>query len=149
MDECLLIIREAMKGDYFEYHSEQFDIGELKLSPVPADPVPILIGGHAKPALRRAARLGDGWISANSDYDTLSDLIGQLNEFREEYGTDANFEIHALDSRLRDTEDCQRLTELGVTDICVTPWNPYDPSLSLDDKLRGIEGFANSVIAKL
>jgi probable F420-dependent oxidoreductase len=149
MDECLHIIREAMKGDYFEYHSEHFDIGEVKLSPVPAEPIPILIGGHAKPALRRAARLGDGWISANSDYATLSDLIGQLNAFREEFGTRADFEIHALDSNLRDLDGCRRLAELGVTDICVTPWNPYNPALNLADKLRGIEGFANAVIAKL
>jgi alkanesulfonate monooxygenase SsuD/methylene tetrahydromethanopterin reductase-like flavin-dependent oxidoreductase (luciferase family) len=26
--------------------------------------VPILIGGHSKLALKRAARVGDGWISA-------------------------------------------------------------------------------------
>ena len=149
MDECLHVIRESMKGDYFEYHSEHFDIGEVKLSPVPAEPVPILIGGHAKPALRRAARLGDGWISANSDYETLSGLIAQLNAFREEYDTREDFEIHALDSHLRSIDDCKRLAELGVTDVCVTPWNPYDPSLSLDDKLKGIEGFASAVIAKL
>ena len=111
--------------------------------------MPILIGGHAKPALRRAARLGDGWISANSDYDTLSGLIDQLNAFREEYGRDDDFEIHALDSDLRSLDDCRRLAELGVTDICVTPWNPYDPALTLEDKLRGIEGFAGAVIAKM
>ena len=149
MDECLHIIRESMKGDYFEYHSEFFDIGEVKLSPVPAQPVPILIGGHAKPALRRAARLGDGWISANSDFDSLRDMIGQLNEFRDEYESHADFEIHALDSNLRSIEDCERLASIGVTDVCVTPWNPYDPSLTLDDKLRGIEGFASKVIARM
>ena len=64
MDECLEIIRAAMTGDYFAYHSDNFDIGEVKLTPTPTRPVPILIGGHARPALRRAARLGDGWISA-------------------------------------------------------------------------------------
>jgi hypothetical protein len=58
---------------------------------------------------------------------------------------DDEFEIHALDSNLRTVEDCQRLAELGVTDICVTPWNPYMSALTLDDKLRGIDKFANTV----
>ncbi|MEP5763214.1 MAG: TIGR03619 family F420-dependent LLM class oxidoreductase [Halieaceae bacterium] len=149
MDECLEVLRLAMSGDYFEYHSDHFSIGEVKLSPVPATPVPILIGGHARPALRRAARLGDGWISANTDLETLQSLIDQLGEFRAEYDSPESFEIHALDSNLRSVEDCQQLAQLGVTDICVTPWNPYQPQLSLDDKLAAIDRFANTIIAKL
>ena len=149
MDECLEIIRAALSGDYFEYHSENFDIGMLKLSPVPARPVPILIGGHAKPALRRAARLGEGWISANTDRATLQGLIAQLNTFREEYGASGveDFEIHALDSNLSCVDDCHKLAEIGVTDICVTPWNPYQDGLSRQEKLEAIDRFSDEVIA--
>jgi probable F420-dependent oxidoreductase len=146
MDECLEIIRAAMSGEFFSYHSDNFAIGEVKLSPAPTRPVPILIGGHAKPALRRAARLGDGWISANSDHATLRDLIAQLAEFRQQYEPRQEFEIHALDSNLRTVDDCRRLADLGVTDICVTPWNPYQSDLSLQDKLDAIERFASEII---
>ena len=146
MDECLEIIRAALSGDYFSYHSSNFDIGEVKLSPSPSQPVPILIGGHARPALRRAARLGDGWISANSDHETLRALIAQLDEFRRQYPQRTEFEIHALDSNLRSLDDCKRLAELGVTDICVTPWNPYKSDLSLQDKLDAIDRFASEII---
>lgn len=146
MDECLEIIRAAMTGDYFSYHSDNFEIGEVKLSPVPTRPVPILIGGHAKPALRRAARLANGWISANTDHETLRVLISQLDEFRQQYPQAGEFEIHALDSNLRTVDDCKRLAELGVTDICVTPWNPYQNDLSLQDKLDAIERFAGEII---
>jgi alkanesulfonate monooxygenase SsuD/methylene tetrahydromethanopterin reductase-like flavin-dependent oxidoreductase (luciferase family) len=149
MDECLEIIRLAMTGEYFDYHSDNFEIGSVKLSPAPSEPVPVLIGGHSKPALRRAARLGDGWISANSDLESLRAMIGQLQALREEYAAEqpGEFEIHALDSNLRSPDDCRRLEELGVTDICVTPWNPYQGGLSLDDKLRAIDAFANEVIS--
>jgi probable F420-dependent oxidoreductase len=146
MDECLEIIRAAMTGDYFAYHSDNFDIGEVKLTPTPTRPVPILIGGHARPALRRAARLGDGWISANADRETLRDLIAQLDEFRQQYEQREEFEIHALDSNLRSADDCLLLADLGVTDICVTPWNPYQNDLSLQDKLDAIERFASEII---
>jgi hypothetical protein len=151
MDECLEIIRAALSGEYFEHHSENYDIGMVKLIPAPGQPVPILIGGHAKPALRRAARLGDGWISANTDLETLQGLIAQLNAFREEYGAcgDGDFEIHALDSNLSSVDDCHKLSEIGVTDICVTPWNPYKDGLSRQDKLEAIERFSDTVIARV
>ena len=147
MDDCIAIIRGAMSGEYFEYASEYYDIGRMKLSPVPSEPVPILVGGHAVPALRRAAQVGDGWISANSDYDALKQMICQLNDFRQEFGTAgrADFEIHAYDMHARTLDDFRRLEELGVTDICVTPWNPYAPSLDLTQKLAKIERFAETI----
>lgn len=150
MDECLRIIRQALGGDYFEHHSDNFEIGSVKLSPAPTRPVPFLIGGHSKAALRRAARLGNGWISANTDLETLSSLIAQLQGLRSEYPQNdtTEFEIHALNSNLRTPGDCADLAALGVTDICVTPWNPYQSSLSLEDKLGAIEHFANNVIAR-
>jgi alkanesulfonate monooxygenase SsuD/methylene tetrahydromethanopterin reductase-like flavin-dependent oxidoreductase (luciferase family) len=150
MDDCIAIIRGALSGDYFEFHSQYYDIGRIKLSPVPTAALPILFGGHAVPALRRAARSGDGWISANSDYESLQQLIGKLNELRREFGTDTrpDFEIHAMDVHARKPDDFRRLAQLGVTDICVTPWNPYDPALDLARKLAGIEQFAETIIRR-
>jgi probable F420-dependent oxidoreductase len=150
MDDCIAIIRGALAGQYFEFHSEYYDIGRMKLAPVPTAPMPILVGGHAVPALRRAARSGDGWISANSDYESLQQMIAKLNELRREFGTDArsDFEIHAFDMHARKLDDFRRLAELGVTDICVTPWNPYDPALDRAQKLARIEQFAEAIIRR-
>ena len=77
MDECIAILRGAMSGQYFEYHSDNYDFGRMKMNPVPAKPVPIIVGGHSRPALARAARLGDGWVSANTDFATLQSLIAE------------------------------------------------------------------------
>jgi len=150
MDDCIAIIRGALSGDYFEFHSQYYDIGRIKLSPVPSAALPILVGGHAVPALRRAARSGDGWISANNDYESLRQMIGKLNELRREFGTDTrpDFEIHAMDAQARTLDDFRRLADLGVTDICVTPWNPYDPALDLARKLARIEQFAATIIRR-
>ncbi len=150
MDECIEIIRGAMSGDYFEFHSQYYDIGRVKLSPAPTAGLPILVGGHAVPALRRAAQVGDGWISANSDYDSLKAMIGKLDELRRDSGTHTrdDFEIHAFDMHARKLDDFRRMAELGVTDICVTPWNPYDPSLDRAQKLAKIEQFADGIISR-
>ncbi len=149
-DACLEIIRGAQSGGYFEYHDEYYDIGRCKLSPVSDLPIPILIGGHAKVALRRAARVGDGWISANSDYDSLAEMILHLQGFREEFGTASrkDFEIHAADNSARTPGDYERLAELGVTDACVMPWNPYDPALSCDKKIALIDRFGEQIIGQ-
>ena len=64
MDEQIEILRGLMGGNYFGFQGEFYDIPEIKLCPVPSKPVPILIGGHSNLALKRAAKIGDGWISA-------------------------------------------------------------------------------------
>jgi probable F420-dependent oxidoreductase len=119
MDECIEIIRGALRGDFFEFHSENYDIGPMKMNPVPARPVPILYGGHSKAVLARAAQLCDGWISANADTDTLKRLIRALNAERERYGTldRADFEIHVMDVMASTADDYRRLGDLGATDV--------------------------------
>ncbi|MBP6104975.1 MAG: TIGR03619 family F420-dependent LLM class oxidoreductase [Steroidobacteraceae bacterium] len=148
MDECIAIIRGAMTGEYFEYHSENYDFGPLKMNPVPEKPVPILIGGHAAPALRRAARIGDGWISANSDYESLSKLISELNGHRKEYGTAdrKDFEIHVIDSYAHTIADFERLEALGATEAALIPWAPQ--VRDRQGQLDAVKRFGDAVIAR-
>lgn len=150
MDECIEIIRGAMTGRYFEHHSENYDFGPLKMSPVPSRPVPILIGGHARPALVRAARLGDGWMAANTDFATLEGLLAQLDALRREHGTrdKPGFEIHGMPVDARSLADYRRLAELGVTDACAVPWS-MDPTISLPQQLDAIRRFGDEIIAKM
>ncbi len=149
-DECIAIIRGCMRGDYFEYHSENFDFGPLKMCPVPERPVPFIIGGHARPALARAARLGDGWMSANTDFASLKKMIGDLNELRREHGTlnREDFRIFGNDMNAKSVDDFRRVADLGVTDICAMPWNVYAATDNLQAKLDGLRRFADTVIAK-
>lgn len=152
MDECIAILRGAMSGEYFEFHSENYNFDAMKMSPAPSKPVPILVGGHAKPALARAARIGDGWISANTDFATLQTLIGQLNALRADYGTDkrADYEIHGMDQAAQTLDDFKRLRDIGVTDACAVPWNVYQAGgIDLQGKLDGIRRFGEAIIAKM
>jgi alkanesulfonate monooxygenase SsuD/methylene tetrahydromethanopterin reductase-like flavin-dependent oxidoreductase (luciferase family) len=136
MDECIEILRGAMSGEYFEYHSDNYEFGPMKMSPAVTKP--------------RAARLGDGWISANADFDTLKGLIEQLNALRAEHGTlqRDDFEIHGFDINARTIDDMRRVRDLGVTDMCVSAWNVYEPNISLQEKLDGIRQFGDEFISK-
>lgn len=149
MDECIAIIRGVMSGDYFEYHSKNYDFGPLKLNPVPAERIPILIGGHSVSALKRAARLGDGWVSANANYDALKRLIRTLNQCRSEFGTAGrkDFEIVAFDSDAQSVADFKRLEGLGVTEAGLIT-APEPVASGGQAQVDAIRRFGDSIIAR-
>src|SRR6201998_4340670 len=95
MDECIEIIRGLTSGDYFEFHGEFYDIPKTKMTPAPTQPIPILIGGHADAALRRAARV-DGWMHGGGDPEELDHLLARLNQLRQEEGKSGPFGIQDI-----------------------------------------------------
>ena len=151
MDECIDVIRGLTSGDYFEYHGEFYDFPAFKMTPAPTKPIPILIGGHAEAALKRAAR-NDGWMHGGGDPDELDPLIKRVKQLREEEGrADDPFEIHVISIDGFTLDGVKRLEDKGVTDVIVGFRIPYvkgDDTEPLDDKIRNLEWFAENVIAK-
>jgi alkanesulfonate monooxygenase SsuD/methylene tetrahydromethanopterin reductase-like flavin-dependent oxidoreductase (luciferase family) len=62
MDECLVVLRELLAGAPVTFHGKFFDLDQALIRPRPAAPVPIIVGGRSDAAIRRAGRLGDGWL---------------------------------------------------------------------------------------
>lgn len=151
MDEMMEIIRGLMSGEYFGYQGEIFDIPAIKLCPVPSQPVPLLVGGHAEPALKRAARLGDGWVAAGGDLDSLSGMIRRLQELRKEYQRDhLPFEIHVMSAEAYTVDGIQRLQDLGVDEVIVAFRNVYDSepdNKTVEQKIAELRWYAENVIA--
>src|SRR3954449_13562171 len=85
-DECIEIVRGLASGDYYENHGEFYDVPAIKMEPVPTEPIPVLIGGHNDVQLRRAARLGDGWMSAGSTLEELPRILARMHTLRKEHG---------------------------------------------------------------
>src|SRR3954447_26070996 len=62
------------EGALVDFHGDFHDLPPMDPEPRPAQrPVPILVGGHSETALRRAARVGDGWIAAMMSPDRLAE----------------------------------------------------------------------------
>jgi len=63
-NEAIEIMRRLWTGEPVEQRGKYFSFGSITMQPKPATPggPPIWIGGRSAAALRRAARLGDGWI---------------------------------------------------------------------------------------
>jgi alkanesulfonate monooxygenase SsuD/methylene tetrahydromethanopterin reductase-like flavin-dependent oxidoreductase (luciferase family) len=151
LDQMIEILRGLMTGEYFEYRSTHYDIPALKLCPVPSKPVPILVGGHAPRALRRAARLGDGWISAGCPLDELRGLVDTVRGHLRAGGRDAaRFELHLMPPfEARDLDTARRLRDLGATHAILSPRNPYvEADQPLAAKLDFVKRYADEVIAK-
>ena len=138
-------------GGYFEFHGECYDIDSVKISPVPSKPLPIMVGGHATAALRRAAR-SDGWLHGGGDPADLPGLLAKLNQLREEEGTADNpFEVHVISLDAFTLDGIHRLEEQGVTDVIVGFRWPYEVGRDtepLQAKLDNLKRFGDDVIAK-
>lgn len=149
-DEAIEIIRGLARGGFFAYAGAHYQVPSIRLNPVPERPIPILVGGHAEPALRRAARLGDGWMHAGGDAQALAGCIARLRELRREHGREREpFEIHAISLDAYSPDGVRRLEEQGVTDAIVGFRNSYErDTQTLQHKLDALRGFADRVIAK-
>ena len=62
MNECLTIVRELLNGAPASFHGEFFGLDNAVIAPAPAAAIPIIVGGRSDVAIRRAGRLGDGWL---------------------------------------------------------------------------------------
>ncbi len=164
MDEMIEIIRGLTRpgsgpksedgswvpGEYFEYSGSFYQIPSLKLCPVPSQPLPILIGGHAEPALRRAARLGDGWMHAGGDAEALAGMLARLRAMRREFGRESHpFEIHVISMDAYTLDGIRRLEDAGITDVIVGFRNAYETDTQpLQHKIDALNQYAENVIAK-
>lgn len=150
-DECIDIVRGLTNGGYFEYHGEFYDLPAVKLNPISTKPVPILIGGHADLALKRAAR-NDGFVAAGGDVATVSALMDKVNGYRRELGTDGKpFRVFTTWMSALEDDAIKQLADIGVTDIIMTFRNMYAVEADtqpVSEKLDTMKRFADTVIAK-
>jgi len=154
MDEAIEIVRGLTRpgNGWFEHHGRHYDLPAIKLCPVPEEPIPILVGGHAEPALRRAARLGDGWMHAGGGAAAdLDAALARLDALRREYGREREpFEVHVISLDAYTPDGVQRLEDKGVTDVIVGFRDPYTgKDQPVGQKIDALRAFADQVIAKV
>jgi alkanesulfonate monooxygenase SsuD/methylene tetrahydromethanopterin reductase-like flavin-dependent oxidoreductase (luciferase family) len=140
-----------LPGEFFEFHGRHYDLEPIKICPVPTRPIPILIGGHADAALRRAARVADGWMHAGGgEARDLDAALGRLAELRREHGREREpFEIHVISLDAYTPDGVRRLEDQGVTDAIVGFRNAYEhDTQTLEQKLDALRAYADRVIAK-
>lgn len=146
-NEILEILRLLWSGEWVEYHGEFYDFPRLEMNPPPPGYVPFWIGGISDAAMRRAARLADGWVTDLQTSEEISTSIQRIMQWREEYGREGDFSVMATPSDAWDIDGYKRLEDAGVTHILTMPWAFYHGETEvLDEKLDGIRRFAEDII---
>jgi probable F420-dependent oxidoreductase len=124
VDEAVAVCKQLWSDETISHHGEFFAFDDVVFEPKPVQKPwpPILVGGESHAALRRAARLGDGWIGMSHTFESAAEQIDRLRVALAEHDRDAStFEI-ALGGAVRAADDVERWQELGVTRLIVSPW---------------------------
>lgn len=150
-DEMIAVMRKLWSGAMVEHRGEFYAFEPLEMSPAPAEPVPIYFGGVSEPALRRAARLGDGWISDIHSVAELRALVAKVARYRAEAGRAGTpWSVIAAATDAFGVDGYKRLEDAGVTHVLTMPWFFYGgPEIPFERKLDSIARFADDVIAKM
>jgi probable F420-dependent oxidoreductase len=150
-DEMIEVMRKLWSGQMVEHRGEFYAFDRIEMSPAPTEPVPLYFGGVSEPALRRVARLGDGWISDIHSTEELRAICAKLQRYRAEAGRDGTpLTVIASANDAFGVDGYKRLEAAGVTHLITMPWFFYGgPMISLELKLEAIQRFADDVIAKM
>jgi probable F420-dependent oxidoreductase len=120
LDEALGVCQRLWTEPTVEHHGEFFDFAPVVFEPKPVQrPWPRLhIGGESDAALRRAARLGDGWIGMAHTLSSITAPVARLRELRP---TSERFEV-SVGGPVSTPDDAAAWAEAGVDRLIVSPW---------------------------
>jgi probable F420-dependent oxidoreductase len=151
MDEMIEVMRRAWSGRMVEHHGRHFDYGPFQMSPPPPAPVPIYVGGLSRPALRRAARVGDGWIGTGQTPEEASRYVAELRALRAEAGrADSPFEAIVPLAVPPELGALRRLAAEGVTATTAWPFSyTIGPRSTLAEKRDAMRRFADAFVGKV
>jgi probable F420-dependent oxidoreductase len=83
MDEYICALRASLTGEEFAFEGTGYTAFGNRIIPGPVQrPLPILVGGNARRAIRRAVDLGDGWnpfFTAKSGVDVATTRTAQIS----------------------------------------------------------------------
>lgn len=91
-EEAIEVMRLLWSQDHVTYHGKHFTLNDVTIQPKPVFPPngmpPIWIGGRSEPALRRTARIGDGWLVSQTPPDEVKIGVQKIKAWAQEYGND-------------------------------------------------------------
>ena len=96
LDEALPIVRDLLAGRAVTRRGGHFPLDAVTIAPPPPEPVPIVVGGRSEAALRRAGRLGDGWLGTWISPQRYATACEQVDGFARAAGREAISWAHGL-----------------------------------------------------
>jgi probable F420-dependent oxidoreductase len=151
MEEMIEVMRALWTGEPVAHEGAFYSFPAMQMRPSPTEPIPIYIGGTSDVALRRAARIADGWASEVQNTEDVKQIQARLSEYR----ADSPLAAEPLETcvALRDAftlDHYKRVQEMAITTLITVPWLLHGHTTpSLTQKQDSINRFANEVITQL
>lgn len=146
-DEYVAAMKALWAGPHAEFHGEFVDFPPATCSPRPVNgTIPILVGGDTPQAIRRAARLADGYFPGTTKPDELAALIKELgSQAAKQDRRPDEIAIHAILADLADPKGAaERMRDLGVSRAMVPAFFFLGP-----EGLDRLTAFGESVVKPL
>lgn len=123
LDEALEVCRRLWTEEIIEHHGEFFDFEPVMFEPKPVQRPrpPVLVGGESHAALRRAARLGDGWIGMDHTLESVAPRVEKLRAWRRDAG--GGPVSVTVGGPVAGPGDVERWQKAGVDRLLVAPWS--------------------------
>lgn len=86
--ELIEVLRLAWNEERFSYDGKYFNYDRVMVTPKPARVPPIFVGGFVDDAIKRAGRIGDGYISSRADPQRVRSAFQMASEERAKAGAD-------------------------------------------------------------
>jgi len=140
-DEFLEVMRRLWTESVVDFAGKwlKFETCRLDPKPIQKPHVPIIVGGYADAALRRAVRFGAGWYGFNRDPAATRDMLHRLDAAFEKVGRKRGqgFEIIITPPAAMPIDAMQEYAEIGV-DRLVVNLGSQQPE-RVDQRLAEIE----------
>lgn len=137
LDEAIAVCRRLWTEAEVEHHGEFFDFDRVAFEPKPVQrALPVLIGGESEAALRRAERIGDGWIGMGHTVESVAPIVQRLRAARP---NEPRFTI-TVSADVRSAVDVERFADLGVDRLIVAPWRRSP------DALEALQVFSSNLL---
>ncbi len=155
LDEMIPALRELWSPGWSEFHGDTIDFDRLRMEPTPSTSVPIYVGGHSPPALRRAVTLADGWIGTGYKPADAEEMVTRVVGMLDDAGRDRDsFEIIIALYAEPDLDLYRHVEKLGVTGLLWAPWmlaDLDDPrhASPLEARIAATEQFAQEFVEPL
>lgn len=164
-DEYIRIFKELWTNDDPEFQGSYARFSGIKFYPKPVQKPhpPIWVGGTTRAALRRTARMGDGWIPAGSiSPSEMGQMVGQIRDMTERAGRprEAVAIAHSAPVDFSPASDGPRQTMAGTAQEIASDITAYQRAGvrhfrcnfqgdTLNEKLENMERFAGEVMPQV
>lgn len=145
VEEQVTLLRDLWTKPLVRFEGDFDQVPDAGINPLPAQSIPIWFGGNADVALRRSARLGDGWLPNSMSLAELHTHLGTLHAYLTEegrdpqgFGVDVRMSVNSTPQSEWASQAAQ-LAEMGVTHVSINTMNAgYN---TLQDHLTAIKDF--------